>query len=81
MRTVIVTGAARGIGLAVTKLFVSRGFQVAMIDRDSDALINAKASVNNARTFECDVSQPNAVEQMVTSVLSGKVAPSALACS
>ncbi len=69
MRTVIVTGAARGIGLATTRLFVSHGFQVAMVDRDSDALIVAKASVDNVRAFECDVSQPDAVEQMVASVL------------
>ena len=69
MRTVIVTGAARGIGLAATKLFVSHGFQVAMIDRDSETLNAAKASVNNAKAFECDVSQPDAVGKMVSSVL------------
>lgn len=37
-KTVIVTGAARGIGLATTKQFLAEGRRVAMIDRDADAL-------------------------------------------
>jgi NAD(P)-dependent dehydrogenase (short-subunit alcohol dehydrogenase family) len=31
--TAIVTGAARGIGLATTQLFLSKGYRVAMVDR------------------------------------------------
>ena len=38
-RTAIVTGAARGIGLATTKLFLAEGRRVAMVDRDADALM------------------------------------------
>ena len=35
----VVTGAARGIGLATTKRFVNQGMKVAMIDRDADVLL------------------------------------------
>ena len=38
MKTAIVTGAARGIGLATSRLFVERGYRVALVDRDSAAL-------------------------------------------
>ena len=37
----VVTGAARGIGLATTRLFLSRGWRVAMVDRDAPALLEA----------------------------------------
>ena len=38
MKTVVVTGAARGIGLATSDLFISKGWHVAMIDRDAEEL-------------------------------------------
>ncbi len=41
MKLAVVTGAARGIGLATTKLFLEEGWQVAMIDRDGPALAAA----------------------------------------
>lgn len=60
-KTAIVTGAARGIGLATTKLFLAEGWQVAMIDRDAPALEEAVAELEGARAFLCDVSQPEQV--------------------
>ncbi|MFN4099261.1 MAG: SDR family NAD(P)-dependent oxidoreductase [Pararhodobacter sp.] len=64
----LVTGAARGIGLATTRLFLGHGWQVAMIDRDVPALEEAGAGLENARTFVCDVSQPGEVEATMRAV-------------
>ena len=61
----IVTGAARGIGLATTRLFISEGWQVAMVDRDGDELARAADPLNDAKPFLCDVSSPDAVEDMI----------------
>lgn len=65
MKTALVTGAARGIGLATTKLFLDEGWQVAMIDRDSDALADAVTSLDRVRGIDCDVSEPASVKGMV----------------
>ena len=67
-RSVIVTGAARGIGLATTRLFMAEGWQVAMVDRDADELGSAADGLDGARPFVCDVSDPSAVTDMVEAV-------------
>ena len=64
MKMAIVTGAARGIGLATVRLFVDQGYQVAMVDRDKDALDAAAASLAGGTAFVCDVSDPAAVDEM-----------------
>ncbi|MEE4015470.1 SDR family oxidoreductase [Roseibium sp. FZY0029] len=65
----LVTGAARGIGLATTKLFLQEGWQVAMIDRDEPALEEASKGLDGAKAFVCDVSQPEAVDRLITDVM------------
>lgn len=64
----LVTGAARGIGLATTKLFLREGWRVAMVDRDAPALAAAARELEGARPWVCDVSQPEAVAAMVEGV-------------
>ncbi len=68
-KTVIVTGAARGIGLATTKLFLSEGWRVAMIDRDEPALQASVKGLQGTLPTLCDVSIPEQVEAMVPQVL------------
>ncbi|MDU8912729.1 SDR family oxidoreductase [Aestuariicoccus sp. MJ-SS9] len=67
-KTAIVTGAARGIGLATTDLFRAAGWQVAMIDRDTEELTRAAGSRDNVLAVDCDVSNPQAVNSMVREV-------------
>lgn len=69
VKTAIVTGAARGIGLATTRLFLAQGWHVAMIDRDAPALSDAAQGLTGAQAFECDVSLPDQVDAMVTQVM------------
>ena len=68
MKTAIVTGAARGIGLATTKLMLSEGWRVVMVDRDAPELELASAGLENALPIHCDVSQPDQVAAMVDRV-------------
>ncbi|MCB1397644.1 MAG: SDR family oxidoreductase [Rhodobacter sp.] len=67
-KVALVTGAARGIGLATTKLFLEDGWRVAMIDRDVPALTEAAEGLEGAQAFVCDVSQPDQVAAMVQAV-------------
>lgn len=68
MKTAIVTGAARGIGLATTRAFLALGWRVAMIDRDAPALLEAAAALDPVRAIVCDVSIPEQAGAMVKEV-------------
>ena len=65
----IVTGAARGIGLATTKLFLENGWRVAMIDRDEAELQKSSEKLSGTLPIVCDVSIPTMVDEMVPKVL------------
>ena len=47
-RTAVVTGAASGIGLAVTEAFVAAGMNVVMTDLNEDALAEEAARLGDA---------------------------------
>ena len=57
-KVAIVTGAARGIGLATTKTFLSKGWNVAMVDWDADELAVATKDLSNVLALPLDVSNP-----------------------
>ena len=69
-RSALVTGAARGIGLATARLLSARGWNVAMLDRDAEALAGAVASVPGALELVYDVSDPQASGRMIDAVTS-----------
>ncbi len=55
MKTVLITGAARGIGLATARRFLKEGWNVAVIDIDADELEVAAASLAGALLIHGDV--------------------------
>ena len=68
MKTAIVTGAARGIGLATTRQFLEQGWRVVMIDRDAPALSKSAAGLGDVDPVVCDVSKPDQVRDMAAHV-------------
>ena len=67
----LVTGAARGIGLATAKRFLAEGWRVALLDIDGDLLKKAMASLespDNTLALHCDVSDAAAVASAVAMV-------------
>ena len=67
-KTALITGAARGIGLATAQLMTQHGYQIAIVDRDEDELNKAVCDVDGAKAFACDVSDPEAVNAMVAAI-------------
>jgi meso-butanediol dehydrogenase/(S,S)-butanediol dehydrogenase/diacetyl reductase len=66
-----VTGAARGIGLAIAHWFLDRGHAVALIDIDAATLANAEADLGlpeRVLAVHCDVSQADQVARAVAAV-------------
>ena len=70
-QTAVVTGASRGIGLAVARALVERGMRVAMLARNDGALrVAAKPLGAGALTMACDVSDARALD-----VITARVGP------
>ncbi len=56
MKTALITGAARGIGLATAHRFLDDGWSVAMLDRDAAELDAAVQGLSSALAVRADVS-------------------------
>jgi meso-butanediol dehydrogenase / (S,S)-butanediol dehydrogenase / diacetyl reductase len=67
-RSVVVTGAASGIGRAVAELFLNRGFGVVAVDRSVDGLLWAEDETN-VITVAGDVAVAETNEAMVAAAL------------
>ena len=65
----LVTGAARGIGLATTRLFLDEGWQVAMIDIDGDELRIAAEPLSDVLAIKADISDPADVDKIIARTL------------
>ena len=72
MKVAVVTGAARGIGLAISKKFLEEGYRIAILDIDQKTLsqtMKQDFDTNNVLGLECDVSEPDQVDQSINRVV------------
>lgn len=68
-KVAIVTGAARGIGLAVATRFAAEGATVLLADVDRAAVAAAADSVTGARAVGCDVTDEHQVAELVATAM------------
>ncbi len=68
-KTVIVTGAANGIGFAIAELFAERGAKLALLDKSSQVRETATKLGTRARGWEVDITDDAAVAATIESVV------------
>ena len=69
-KTAIITGSARGIGLATARLFKSSGWNTVLVDRDPDELNNAVVDDKHTLPLTLDISKPDQIDTMIRDALS-----------
>ena len=71
-KTIIITGAARGLGYAMAGHLASLGAQIALLDLESDTLKSSCQSITEAggkaKAFSCDVSKEDSVKTTIQQV-------------
>lgn len=78
-RVVLVTGATRGIGLAISRAVAAEGARVAMLARSADVLRSRASEIGEAAmAFPCDVTDARAVEGALDSVRAALGEPAVL---
>ncbi len=71
-RVALVTGAARGIGLATAKRFLADNWRVALLDIDAPELAKAMAELDAptvTMSIACDVAMPEQVAEAIDAVV------------
>ena len=68
-RTVIVTGGARGIGLALSRFFAASGARLAIVDVDESALAETTHELQGALPLAVDVADAGQVDKAVAHVV------------
>jgi meso-butanediol dehydrogenase/(S,S)-butanediol dehydrogenase/diacetyl reductase len=67
----IITGAARGIGLACAQWFLAHGYRTALLDIDKPELLKANAALNlpaRVLALHCDVASPADVSAAIDNI-------------
>lgn len=64
----LVTGASRGLGLAIAEALSAHGFHLILAARDGRALDKAAARLSNAEAVVCDIRRPESVAELRAAV-------------
>lgn len=75
MKTVVITGSARGFGYAMIKLFRKRNFNVVLCDINKEALEEAKENLEKMNfegkvlSYQTDITQEDQIQNLIDSTL------------
>ncbi len=74
----IVTGVGDGTGAALARRFAQGGYQVAMIARNTERLEALQPEINDARAYECDISDLDMLAAIVQQIRADMGTPTVL---
>lgn len=69
-RTVVITGAAQGIGYAIAEEFIANGDYVAVLDLNEEAAHVAAEKLGNAKGYKVDVADETSVKTAIDAIIS-----------
>lgn len=69
----LITGVGPGVGTSLVRRFAEAGYRVAMIARDVDRLVQLEAEVPGALAMPCDVTDTQALKQVIDKIGAPKV--------
>ena len=72
MKTALITGPARGIGLATTDILCAQGWHVVMVDRDAEELTARAFERQSVTAAVHDISDPDQVDSMIAATLAAR---------
>jgi NAD(P)-dependent dehydrogenase (short-subunit alcohol dehydrogenase family) len=72
-RTALVTGAGNGLGRAIACALGAAGARVVLVGRDARRLAESRALIADARAEVCDVSDPDAVDALVSALADERI--------
>jgi len=72
-QTVLVTGAAQGLGAAIARHFHGLGAGLILLDRDGDGLAETEAACPGATSAVVDLSDAAATDRAIAAVVTGPV--------
>ena len=67
-KVALITGGARGIGLASAKALKEDGFAIILADINEEALAKATDELNPLSAIKCDMGQPDDVKQLFSQI-------------
>ena len=68
-KVAVITGAARGIGLATAQRFIDEGWRIGLLDIDGEALEQSTANFENTVAVTCDVAVPKQVKTAIDRII------------
>ena len=67
-KKVLVTGASKGIGKSIAKLFAQNGYDVYICARNLETLQKTAKEINAKKFFSCDITDFNACKKMIEDI-------------
>ena len=64
----VITGVGEGNGVAMTRRFAAEGYRVAMLARTKSKLDEFEESIEGARGYACDVTNPATVTEVIEQI-------------